>query len=75
MNPQEETADNGDGTNSEYEMSAPKAMHESLQKLTLKLMECDKNMVLHDIKHLQETITIMLESINKWERGQWHCSG
>ena len=35
MNPEEETTDNGDDTNSEDEITAPKAMHESLQKLTL----------------------------------------
>ena len=65
MNPQEETADNGDDNNGGYEIAAPKAMHKSLQKLTLKMMECDKNMVLDDIERLQETIAIMLESINK----------
>ena len=52
INPEEETADNSDDTNSEDEIVALGAMHESLQNLTLKLTERDKNMVLDDIKHL-----------------------
>ena len=52
MHPEEETADNGDDTNSEDEIVVLGAMHESIQNLTLKLTEHDKNVVLDDIKHL-----------------------